>query len=337
MAVSTKTRILIWSRAANRCAICQRELFMDETSTDDPSLVGDVAHIVAEKPGGPRGESARTPEQRDLYSNLVLLCKEHHKLVDDNEEEYPVERLHQIKDDHVQWVRERLEGFDAEKQRAIEVFATYVQEWTDRASLTTWEAWSSHMLGSGQPKMSVEDDQRLTALSDWLFTRIWPDEIASLRSAFENFRRVLSDLLRIFHDHSEQQGEWFDTEKFYRRGQPGSEAEQRLSREFDFHVDLVFDLTVELTRAANYVCDKVRETLDPAFRLEEGTIVAQSGPDMMLNFKRHRVAYHGDERTDQPYPGLEEFKVIRKHRDCHWGEGTSIDDPDCRCTGDDEG
>lgn len=48
--------------------------------------------------------------------------------------------------------------------------------------------------------------------------------------------------------------------------------------------------------------------------------------------KRHRVAYHGDQRTRMPfpYPGLDTFKVIRKDRDYHFGEGTSIDDPDFR-------
>lgn len=108
----------------------------------------------------------------------------------------------------------------------------------------------------------------------------------------------------------------------------------RAERQFDFQVDLVFDLTLELTRAANYVCDRVRESLDPDFRMAEGLLVAMSGPYMALNWKKYRVTYRGQERTEFPYPGLPQFMVIRKDRDYHWGEGTSIDDPECRCAGD---
>ena len=35
MAVTPETRLLIWSRSGYRCAMCQRELFVDEVDTDD--------------------------------------------------------------------------------------------------------------------------------------------------------------------------------------------------------------------------------------------------------------------------------------------------------------
>ena len=330
MAVSSKTRILVWSRAAYRCSMCRQDLFMDEISTDDPSLVGDVAHMVADSLDGPRGASPLTAEQRDLYSNLLLLCKAHHKLVDDNPAEYPVERLQHIKNDHERWVRESLEGFDPDKQRAIEMYASYVQEWTERADLAHWESWSSYMLGSGQPRMHKEDDARISELRDWLFSRVWPDQFDGLHAAFENFRRVLADCQEVFREASVERGDWLITDKIYKHVQPGSDDERRLLREFEFQVALISDLTVELTRAANYLCDQIRKDLDPSFRMAEGVLVVESGPYMDMTFRKHRVAYHGDERTAIPYPGLQQFKVVRKSRDYHWGEGTSTDDPDFR-------
>lgn len=41
-----------------------------------------IAHIVADKPGGPRGDAIRSELLCDDISNLMLLCNEHHNLVD---------------------------------------------------------------------------------------------------------------------------------------------------------------------------------------------------------------------------------------------------------------
>ena len=86
MSISLKTHKMLWGLAASRCAFpdCRhRELVMDANQTDDESLVGDACHIVAHSPTGPRADPSLTPEQRDHYDNLILLCKVHHKQVDD--------------------------------------------------------------------------------------------------------------------------------------------------------------------------------------------------------------------------------------------------------------
>jgi hypothetical protein len=76
---------MLWGRYANRCNFedCRRELVMDATETDDESIIGEECHIFARGKNGPRGNSTLTEEQRDKYSNLILLCSVHHKLIDD--------------------------------------------------------------------------------------------------------------------------------------------------------------------------------------------------------------------------------------------------------------
>lgn len=91
---------------------------------------------------------------------------------------------------------------------------------------------------------------------------------------------------------------------------------------------------LELTRAANYVCDHIRHTIDGSFRLSEGRLVASSGPYVNFEFKTLRVEYRNEERTSRPYRGLEWFKTARKDRDYNFGEGQSVDDPACRIAGD---
>lgn len=337
MALSDKTRILIWSRSGFRCAICQKKLFVDEATTDDPSLVGDIAHIVAEKVKGARGVSPLTVEQRDLSSNLVLLCKEHHKVVDDNASKYTVEVLTKIKHEHEKAMDDAMSLPDKATQRSIELYADILEHWSTTASIEHWSGWTSYMLGSGQPRISKEVAAQLDDLRTWLFNRIWPDHFPEIHRAMENFRRVLNDLMLVFQEHCKETGDLLSTTKFYHNAKPGTDAERRAFKQFEFHVALVQDLTLELTRAANFVCDAVRQSLDPSFRLREGVLTVESGPYMVGGWKRHRVAYHGIERTATPfpYPGLDTFKVIRKDRDYHFGEGKSIDDPNFRLGGED--
>jgi len=67
MAISLKTHKMLWGRSGNMCAYpeCKKVLVADETLTDNPSVVGEEAHIVARKENGPRGKRDLTEEERD--------------------------------------------------------------------------------------------------------------------------------------------------------------------------------------------------------------------------------------------------------------------------------
>ncbi len=61
-----------------------------------------VAHIVAEEPGGPRGDTVRSPTLADDIENVMLMCDAHHRLIDgvETRAEYPEERLLTMKKAH---------------------------------------------------------------------------------------------------------------------------------------------------------------------------------------------------------------------------------------------
>lgn len=338
MGISLKTHKMIWGRAANRCAFpdCRRELVMDASETDDESLVGEACHIVARDPSSSRGNSLLSPKQRDKYANLILLCRVHHKLVDDQPNTYSVQHLVEMKAAHEKWVRDSLQEFDAAKQHDDELYAEYIEEWVKRADLDNWLAWSSNVLGNGQPHMSTARDKEIEDLRTWLFSRIWPKRYSELEATFENFRRILQDFQETFHQHAKKEGvegEILETEKFYQIDNWDPPRYKQLARQFDFHVALVQDLMLELTRAANYICDGVRQFISPMFRLREGLILVESGLYIDMTFKQHRLEYRGEECVLYPYPGLNQFKKDRKNRDLHFGEGISADDPEFRVGG----
>jgi hypothetical protein len=76
-------------------------------------ILGEIAHIIAERRDGPRGDQPMSVEERNRASNLMLLCQEHHQLVDSKPAAYSIERLRAMKTAHEQWVETRLgQGVD---------------------------------------------------------------------------------------------------------------------------------------------------------------------------------------------------------------------------------
>lgn len=106
MPISTKMQKLIWGRFAGLCAICRERLVYDGKGSG--TLLGEVAHIVGEKHDAARGNSALTEEERNAEDNLLLLCRPHHKIIDDRVDDYPVELLKGIRSDFLNWLQTTL-------------------------------------------------------------------------------------------------------------------------------------------------------------------------------------------------------------------------------------
>lgn len=100
--ISEKEVRLLFLQSGNACAFrgCGRSLIEPGTAQDDATVVGDIAHIVADSRQGPRGEDALGEEERGKHTNLILLCKEHHKVIDSQPRTYSVAVLRQMKADH---------------------------------------------------------------------------------------------------------------------------------------------------------------------------------------------------------------------------------------------
>jgi hypothetical protein len=64
-------------------------------------LVGEICHIKARQPRGPRYDAALTEEEKNSFANLILLCRNHHKVVDDDPDKYTVAWLHNARTQHL--------------------------------------------------------------------------------------------------------------------------------------------------------------------------------------------------------------------------------------------
>jgi len=108
MSLTDKTRKVLWGQSGSLCAFCKTPLVIDASALDSESVVGDECHIVSGAPNGPRYDPSFSPEAVDGLANLLLLCRVHHKLVDDQPETFTAATLALLKANHERWVKERL-------------------------------------------------------------------------------------------------------------------------------------------------------------------------------------------------------------------------------------
>jgi len=158
---------MLWGRSGSRCAFpeCKKILIEDKTDTDNESLIGEEAHIVAKCQDGPRGKSELNLRERDSYDNLILLCKNHHKIIDDQPKKYTVEFLYEIKKKHIEWVKQSLK-IDENKQKDLEIYASYIDKWNNLANTKNWRSWTSFILSDGLPSIGIKQYNKLKELNN---------------------------------------------------------------------------------------------------------------------------------------------------------------------------
>ncbi|GGM16228.1 hypothetical protein [Nakamurella endophytica] len=107
--ISLDTERQLWAASAGFCERpeCMQYLFH---AGDNGKVVtlGQLAHVVAASPGGPRADPAADEQLLAAFDNLIVLCPTCHYVVDHAEEEYPVEVLSRWKRTRRERVRSAL-------------------------------------------------------------------------------------------------------------------------------------------------------------------------------------------------------------------------------------
>ena len=99
---STKTRRLLDIQSLNQCAYpgCSNPLVEPRAGKSSAVVTGDICHIHAVSPGGPRWKEELGEEELNSAGNLILLCKNCHATVDLQPEFHTAELLKQWKSAH---------------------------------------------------------------------------------------------------------------------------------------------------------------------------------------------------------------------------------------------
>ena len=95
------TQILLFTRAGGRCEFdgCNEYLLEHHVTLSEANFA-EMAHIVAFREGGPRGQEGGRQGDINAVANLMLLCPKCHKEIDTRANEFPRAVLEQYKAAH---------------------------------------------------------------------------------------------------------------------------------------------------------------------------------------------------------------------------------------------
>ena len=122
-------------------------------------IVGEEAHIVAEEDNGPRGDPTVPIPERNAYPNLILLCGDHHTLIDkDHGIHFPVRQLHQMKVDHEAFVARRLSEVETEIQGYSRIRQDALLEAASASRGRLVARWVAAGVSGGLARALADDD-----------------------------------------------------------------------------------------------------------------------------------------------------------------------------------
>ena len=106
--IPESVKLRLWGKAAGRCQYegCNKPLWRDDLTKAEFNTAY-IAHVVADSEAGPRGDAARSKLLASEISNLMLMCDEHHRLIDKGDVAgHPEDRLLAMKARHEQRIEE---------------------------------------------------------------------------------------------------------------------------------------------------------------------------------------------------------------------------------------
>lgn len=124
--ISSKLKYELWLKAAGRCEFkgCNKLLDISCASKDFCNI-SNIAHIVADSPKGPRGNES-SYKLRNEIDNLMLLCPECHKYIDnEGKDKYDETTLRAMKKHHEDRMR-FLTGLPEDTQAHIVTYGTSI-------------------------------------------------------------------------------------------------------------------------------------------------------------------------------------------------------------------
>ena len=230
-------------------------------------------HDPTLKVGAARGKSLLSDSERNSYHNLILLCPNDHTKIDSNADDWPVEKIHQLKSEHELWVSDRLSNDTNRYKLANNLAVTSIVDSAVKyCKLTDWIVWTSWALAAS-PRWEKEFTNDIYTFRQKVIGAIWPEEFNELKAACINFSILLNQSAQFFLQHSELQGDTYYQHKFYRDSR-NYNAELAKFNEWELSC---YKKIIEATKAANYFADIIRRDVNPMFFVDDGKFIVMEG------------------------------------------------------------
>lgn len=97
---SRKTIKRLYAVSGNRCAFPKCQISLTDNLNDKVVVYGKICHIKSRKARGARYDPTQSDKERNAFENLLLMCPNHHDVIDSDPESFTVSRLKNIKTKH---------------------------------------------------------------------------------------------------------------------------------------------------------------------------------------------------------------------------------------------
>jgi len=268
--IQNKDIKILWGRAAEKCAMCRRDLTVDTTA--NVATTGHMCHIVGEKNNekSPRGISNLTTEERNSYPNLILLCRNHHAEIDLDVTKYSIEKLHDIKSNHEVWVKETL-GEKPDLPHDV-IYIHLIDFLNSNLRISEWWWFSEHAVRQLLDYDFIVGRDNIVAKK---MSIIWPEENPALKECILN---VMNSYLTFIDQYLElaepksHTSEIYAPSKLYREIKDIHERRYEIERE-NIWAKKNLVLLCQYTIHLNEFAQKVRECYNPFFYLRMGKFI----------------------------------------------------------------
>jgi len=312
MTIGIVARKLLWSRAGDQCAWpgCEECLTVDLHDVVSAKIqiqgiiMGEEAHIRSGRPDGPRYDASYPGDRVDLYENLILLCPNHHTLIDkEGGVAASVEQLLAIKRQHEERLALRRGVADRTRQVLEERTTASVAAWESTLQLDDWRNLTFG-LNSPIPRITSGRFKRLVDTGELLLAKDWPREFPRLRKSFTRLRRVIGVLIEHLNESMDATGGRYETRREYKTIGWDPKRYKELLNDFRLDAATTRWLAQEMTRCVNLVISAIRHDLDPLYRFDEGIVLMQEGDGIFVN-RAVRVEFEDlDWEAIPPVPDL---------------------------------
>jgi len=125
---------------------CNASLY-EAFASGDVTNVEELAHIIGEQLGGPRGRNVMAAAKRNLAGNIILLCPRCHSLVDKTPMQYSVNVLRGWKSSHRKSIKD---VFRAKRFASRKALCAFVQPLFEE-NRAIWDTFGPYSPGAEHP------------------------------------------------------------------------------------------------------------------------------------------------------------------------------------------
>jgi len=189
-------------------------------------------------------------------------------------------------------------------------FMSSVRLWEERAAVGNWYDLT-YRLTKPVPSLTRKQYDRFVELGRWLLARNWPHQrYPKVSSAFGNMLFVVQDLVAELNDNGDVTDDHWQIRREYKEIPWDPERYEVLITKYREAEWTILALTIELTKAVNWVMETVRAEVDPLYRFDEGSLLLFMAD--LVNGETYVRAEYNPERIESasPYVGVDRVREV---------------------------